>query len=1147
MRKFCNSLFLLLLLLFMLNISAQTNIVGGEVSGKWELKASPYIIQSDISVNSELIIEPGVEILFEDNVRFEIFGKLTAEGDINNKIRFKNNKNTWEGLHFINSNESSILKNFEISGVRNLKGYGGALSINNSNSTIVSHGTIFNNSSEYRGGGISLLNLNNFTLSNILFYKNSLFSDGGGASIKWGTAIFIDDSVVNLMNITATKNTFSNSATGTGSTIYWTNRSEVTFTNCLIQGNDSSSIERSNNLDQLVISNSNIKGLERLNGQDQFSLIVGKGNYDEIPSFVDFNNDNFNLSWEGYPDESKKPKEIDGGTPSIHDKDGSTSDIGALMFDQSGVYFPPSAWFSAEETKIQAGTNVQFINNSQIGSESIASYSWDFGDGNTSNEFAPIHTYNKYGRFDVTLTVIDSKGFKTFKTLDKFIISGTLIPQGNISGEWDKLSSPYIINGNIIVPQNALLEVKPGVEVLFSGYYGIRVEGNLKSVGTEDERITFTSLDTLNFWDKNEHIDYYNFKTELNGWNGIDFTDNNFNSTIRYTNISYFRNFNPHCSDGASSYYSGAIRLNNNNGFVFEKCIFENNNAHAYQLGSSQCHTGAGIKAYYSDIVVRDCIFANNEADYSVAIYIWKSKNAIIENNIFRNNKSIAASVASVVTLRGSDNFKITGDDQLLIKNNLMENNDAGGIQVTGIEGNVLIKSNIIDHNNGHGIYTLLSSPKIISNKIINNSASDGGGVYTGPAFGIPEIINNFISGNKITYYWGQGSGILCETNTYIINNTITNNISTGVGGEAVFGDNCTFTAKNNIVFNNPKGSFGQNDGAGVYKRAIKENNFEGDPLFIDGNIPGIEENSPCLDKGTLDLPISLPDFDFFGNERINGKDSKIDIGAVEFIDVDFDNDGVENNIDECPDTPKNQKVDLKGCLILPYNNFTIQTIGATCPDKKNAKIIIKANEAIDYVATLAGTDYNFTTDLTIENLAPGDYELCIKVPVESYKQCYNLTIGKGGALTGKTSSISSKSVVIEISEGTTPFEVILNGFTKFTTDQSTFNVDVNQGDLIVVKSSIACEGIYSKTISDLPSGIEVYPNPTKGLFEISIPTTQKEIYAELFSISSVLISKGIYSVLNQKIQLSLVNQSSGVYIAKTYSDTPVSLIIIKE
>jgi hypothetical protein len=230
------------------------------------------------------------------------------------------------------------------------------------------------------------------------------------------------------------------------------------------------------------------------------------------------------------------------------------------------------------------------------------------------------------------------------------------------------------------------------------------------------------------------------------------------------------------------------------------------------------------------------------------------------------------------------------------------------------------------------------------------------------------------------------------------------------------------------------------------------------------------------------------------------------------------------------------------------YNNFLIETKSETCLGKNNGQIIINATQNYNYTATINSTNYNFiNNNLTVADLPPGLYNVCINVTGQSFQQCYNLTIGKGGTLTGKTSSVSSNSVAIEITEGTAPFEVILNGSTKFTTDQSNFTVDVNQGDLIVVKSSIACEGIYSKTISDLPSGIVAYPNPTKGLFEISIPTTQKEIYVELFSINSVIISKGIYPVLNQKIQLSLENQSNGVYVVKTYSDTQVNLIIIKE
>jgi hypothetical protein len=97
-----------------------------------------------------------------------------------------------------------------------------------------------------------------------------------------------------------------------------------------------------------------------------------------------------------------------------------------------------------------------------------------------------------------------------------------------------------------------------------------------------------------------------------------------------------------------------------------------------------------------------------------------------------------------------------------------------------------------------------------------------------------------------------------------------------------------------------------------------------------------------------------------------------------------------------------------------------------------------------------------------------------------------------------------------------------------------------------MVKSSVACEGIYSTVISDLPNTIMAYPNPTRGSFEITVPTEMKEIYVELYSINAVLISKAVYPVVNQKIQLHLDNQTSGTYIAKVYTAIPTSLMIIK-
>lgn len=51
------------------------------------------------------------------------------------------------------------------------------------------------------------------------------------------------------------------------------------------------------------------------------------------------------------------------------------------------------------------------------------SYFWDFGDGNTSTDFEPIHTYALEGTFQVTLTVTNFCGFITSDPIDISVIT----------------------------------------------------------------------------------------------------------------------------------------------------------------------------------------------------------------------------------------------------------------------------------------------------------------------------------------------------------------------------------------------------------------------------------------------------------------------------------------------------------------------------------------------------------------------------------------------------------------------------------------------------------------------------------------------------------------------------------------------------
>lgn len=239
---------------------------------------------------------------------------------------------------------------------------------------------------------------------------------------------------------------------------------------------------------------------------------------------------------------------------------------------------------------------------------------------------------------------------------------------------------------------------------------------------------------------------------------------------------------------------------------------------------------------------------------------------------------------------------------------------------------------------------------------------------------------------------------------------------------------------------------------------------------------------------------------------------------------------------------------DCGGPLELPSNNFTIETKEEMCLYENNGEINITAKESYLYTVTINGENYQFmNSTLSLTNLAPGNYSISITIPGENFEQNFNVTIAKGAAITGK-SSVSSKKVNVEITEGTAPFTVFVDGAEQFQTYDSNFNVSMSTDALIEVITAKSCEGIFSKKITglDFNGNLLAYPNPTSGSFEIEIPTSKSEIKIELYNITGQLLSQETYKIENGKAQLNLSDNAAGLYIAKINLDTPEYLKIIK-
>ncbi|WP_203257129.1 BNR-4 repeat-containing protein [Hyunsoonleella ulvae] len=225
-------------------------------------------------------------------------------------------------------------------------------------------------------------------------------------------------------------------------------------------------------------------------------------------------------------------------------------------------------------------------------------------------------------------------------------------------------------------------------------------------------------------------------------------------------------------------------------------------------------------------------------------------------------------------------------------------------------------------------------------------------------------------------------------------------------------------------------------------------------------------------------------------------------------------------------------------------DNFTIQSVGETCVGKNNGKLVINAGAVHDYATTINGVDYNFTKDATIEDLSPGTYDFCIEVVGENYNHCYEVVIEGGINLSGKM-QVVKQSVEVSVDEGAPPYTVYKNGTQIMETYQSKFNVQVNHGDNLVVKSKDACQGEMVKTVN-LLEDIKAYPNPSDGVFEIFMPNNLKAVDVEIYNIHSQLIDVKKYQANSRKMMLNIEDKPNGIYFVKINVEKPVFIKLIK-
>lgn len=266
------------------------------------------------------------------------------------------------------------------------------------------------------------------------------------------------------------------------------------------------------------------------------------------------------------------------------------------------------------------------------------------------------------------------KRINAFKALDSLASSGTEV-SGNITEDttWTLGNSPYIVMGTVQV--YATLTIEPGVEVRFNTDAGLTIGGELIAVGTEDQRIIFTSN---------------NDNPSAGNWKEIRFIDTATDALL----------------DDDGNYLSGSI---------IKHCQIE----HAYSAiiaEDSSPYIESNIVRYgkrgifvnnSSSIIKNNTVYDINHLPLDLSgnlgwgIFSWEGNPTVIDNEI----KNCSGGYS--------------GRDGALVMNNVIKDN------TIGINGTSIIKQNTITGNNTG----IVASGNIISKNIISGNEI---GILTG-------------------------------------------------------------------------------------------------------------------------------------------------------------------------------------------------------------------------------------------------------------------------------------------------------------------------------------------------------------------------------------------------------------------------------
>jgi PKD repeat protein len=425
----CYVLLLFLVIIFLSQFAFADTEVGGNITEDttWTKANSPYIVTSNVQVfdGIRLTIEPGVEIRFNQNTALNVAGELNAVGTENEIVTFTSNgvppsPGDWEGITFNSQSRNNIISFciIEYGGADNNKGgvYAEETSCyitdsivryNNSNG-IRSH---LGSYSEFRDNLIE----NNqyqgiYTRTPCVVSNNVIRYNGGGVYISSEYTVEIRNN-----NISNNGGALNNRSPYGNVTVSY---------NKIYENSGGHIMHLYAELEKFIFNDVRNNVCDALIYAESSYLFNGKFNWNnfdnnDVQYLVEcdhqtggtYHGVDMTQNWWG-EDENLDEK--------IYDYYDDITIRPTIVYDPVATQAFKTVDFSASPRSGSYPLEVTFSNNS-IGV--IKSSEWDFGDGETSTELNPIHTYDSLGTFTVSLSVTNPEGTFTENKVDYITIS----------------------------------------------------------------------------------------------------------------------------------------------------------------------------------------------------------------------------------------------------------------------------------------------------------------------------------------------------------------------------------------------------------------------------------------------------------------------------------------------------------------------------------------------------------------------------------------------------------------------------------------------------------------------------------------------------------------------------------------------------